>query len=188
MSQPDSIFCQILVRALSGALATGVGLALAYFLVVGRYLQRIEHYKERIRVYKNLDRRAATIGRKIGTLEEGPELLDWFTAEVKEFIEYVHDEDALFVSSSVSDHCRVIRIAFESLLPDQYPEPPMPVKYPSEGLLNLSHEYETLREMIKEELSGGYGRDIRNLGKRLYKWIEGLELRLRALFAGSIRK
>jgi hypothetical protein len=148
----EKIICDFFVRAASGAAALVVGTGLCYRLFVGGYLRSLEHYKERLRVYKALDRCGAEIIRKIGILKRNPQLVDQFSKAVVEFNEYVNGEDRLFMSAVLKAYCRGIIRTLEELMPDQYPEPSRTIEYPQDRLLNVDDQFRRLRRFIEEEL------------------------------------
>lgn len=62
-----------LLRTISGALAFVLGTGLAYLLFISPTLQKIEHYKERLRVYKELYRSAGFLIIVIDKAKSEPE-------------------------------------------------------------------------------------------------------------------
>lgn len=155
MSESD-LMSQFFLRAVSGAVALVVGTGLCYRLFIGGYLRKLEHYKEGLRVYKDLDKRCAKIVLTIGIIRGNPERVDLFSRECQEFNEYVNGEDRLFMSSALRDHCQRITGYFEELMPDRYPEPPDAVGYSLERLLNMESQLKSLRKLIEDEMEASY--------------------------------
>lgn len=152
MSETEQIICQFFVRAVSGAVALVVGTGLCYFLFIGGFLRRLEHYKERLRVYKDLDKRSAKVALNAGILRQEPAWVSRFGQEMDAFNEYVRSEDRLFMSVALRGHCQRVTMTAEKLMPDEYPEPPKTAVYAEERLFNLEKECKLLRAAIEDEL------------------------------------
>jgi hypothetical protein len=174
VSEPEQLICQFFVRAVSGAVALVVGTGLCYFLFIGGYLRRLEHYKERLRVYKDLDKRSARMIANIGILEREPEWVDRYSAKMEKFTKYINSEDRLFMSSGLKGQCQRITGTAMELPPHLYPEPPSIVEYPAAKILKLESEFRLLRELIENEIEATrFG-----VPSELVKWWSGVRRRL----------
>lgn len=173
VSESDLI-SQFFLRAVSGAVALVVGTGLCYRLFIGGYLRKLEHYKERLRVYKDLDKRSAKIVLNVDILRGKPEWIDFFSQESQAFNEYVNGEDRLFMSGALRAHCQRITRTLEELMPDQYPEPPSKVDYPEPRLLNVDSQFKSLRRLIEDEIEATYF----EVPPGVIKWWAGVKRRL----------
>lgn len=173
MSESDLV-SQFFLRAVSGAVALVVGTGLCYRLFIGGYLRKLEHYKERLRVYKDLDKRSAKIVLNIEILRGKPEWIDLFSQEGQAFNEYVSGEDRLFMSGALRAHCQHITRTLEDLMPDQYPEPSRKVDYPEARLLNVDRQFRALRKLIEDEIEATHF----EVPPGLSRWWDGMKRRL----------
>ena len=174
VSEPEQLICQFFVRAVSGAVALVVGTGLCYFLFIGGYLRRLEHYKERLRVYKDLDRRSARMIVTVGILKKEPGWVEQYGVKIEKFIKYVSGEDRLFMSAALKRQCESITRTAMELPPDLYPQPPSIVEYPEARILKLESGFHLLRGLIEEEI------EATRFGAppELVKWWSGVRQRL----------
>jgi hypothetical protein len=142
------------LRAISGAVALVAGTGLCYVLFIGGFLRRIEQYKQRLEVYKRLDKYVAEMIVTISGLRRRSELVDDFSRQTQAFNEYVNGEDRLFMSAALKRKCRNVIRASEQLMPDEYPEPPGTVEYPEPKLLNLEDAVKAVRKTMEDEIEG----------------------------------
>jgi hypothetical protein len=170
VSEPESvctqIFVEVFVRFVGGGLAIVVGTGLAYWLIIGNYLERLERYKEKLRVCKELYGHSRNAIQGIESFQGYPESVNQFSNSMSQFNEYFESENELFIPAAVKEQCQTIVSAQESVVdtvrPDQYPEPGAPVQYSDEKLVNLSNEFRSLNDMIKSETE--------SIGFRVPKW------------------
>ena len=178
VSEPQSVCVQILVRFLGGASAIIVGTGVAYWLIIRTYLEKIEHYKEKLRVCKELYGRSRNAIRGIEGFMGYPESIDEFSTSISQFNKYFEGKNELFIPLDVKERCQIIISVQESVVytveTNQYLETEAPVQYSKERLVNLSNEFRLLNDMIKSE--------IESIGFRVptwfTEWYKGLVPRL----------
>jgi hypothetical protein len=178
VGEPESIWAQIFVRFVGGASAIVVGTLFAYWLVIGRYLERLERYKEKLRVCKELYARSRDAIRGIESFQGYSESVDEFSSIMSQFNEYFESENELFIPTAVKEQCQAVISAQASVVYSvetyQYPKSPAPVQYSEEKLINLTNQLRSLNDMIKRETeSVGF-----RVPKRFTEWYKGLAPRL----------
>jgi hypothetical protein len=178
VSEPESVCAQIFVRVAGGAIAIVLGTWLGYRLVIENYLERLERYKEKLRVCKDLYRLSKKAIQGIEGFQGHPEFVDEFSNSMSHFNEYFESEDELFMPAALKEQCLAIIRAQESVVdtvrPDQYPESGPPVQYSEERLANLCGEFRSLNDMIKSETESIAFR----VPKWFTEWYKGLVPRL----------
>jgi hypothetical protein len=177
VSESDSIISQVLVRFAGGASAIIIGTWVGYRLVIGNYLERLERYKERLKVHKKLYGLSRKVVEEIEGLESVPESLEHLSKIMEKFNSYSKGENDLFMSMNIQNQCRQILSAQETLMeaidPGQYPESEAP-QYPQENVSNLIGEFRSLNDIIKSETTSiGF-----QVPKWFFQWYKGLVPRL----------
>lgn len=142
---------QFFMRTISGAIAFIVGTGVAYALFIGPYLRKIEYFKERLRVYKDVYKRSSDFLVTINRLKKNPAWTDKFGQEGMEFTKSM-DADKLFMSPDVMNSYGRVVEAIEELPPDQYPKPPELLRYPEAKVSKLEHHFRKLHEAIGHEM------------------------------------
>jgi len=158
MSDWEHLVAQFFMRTISGVFALVLGTGLSYFLFISSFLRGLEHYKEKIRVHKELDKRCAEISSHVELLlDEHRESMAPFTEKSAEFMEHVKGSDRLFMSSGVKQQCEAVVESFKELSLGRYPRPPEIPVYPPSGLANVGAALKSLRMQLEEEIYPMHG-------------------------------
>jgi hypothetical protein len=153
MSEWEQLVAHFFMRTISGVLALVIGTTLSYYLVIIHYLRWLEHYKEMLRVYKELDKRCAEMSVHVEILlDEHWDSMTPFAEKREEFVQHVKGADRLFMSSGVKRRCEEVVSSFEELSLDRYPRPPAVARYPSSGLANVGATLRALRGLLEDEI------------------------------------
>jgi hypothetical protein len=166
LSEPESVSVQILVRFFGGAGAIILGTGISYWLIIGNYLERLERYKEKLRVCRKLYGRSRNAIQGIEGFQGYPESIDQFSRSISKFNEYLNGENELFIPSILKEQCQAIiraqELVVETVRPDEYLQSGNPVRYSEERLVSLINEFQLLNDMIKAETE--------SIGFRVPKW------------------
>jgi hypothetical protein len=175
MNECDNLVIQFFLRAISGAVALVLGTGLCYFLFIGRYLRQVELYKERLRIYKDLDRHAARLISSANSLSRSPSsswTIDSFSTDLSEFNENVVGEDRLFMTLEVQTQCHNIVTSQEDLSPPVYPPDALP--YEGKAVRNLENEFRNLRGLIEREIASAHS----GIPTKLNNWLSRVKAKI----------
>ncbi|MFC1834679.1 hypothetical protein ACFL2Q_08090 [Thermodesulfobacteriota bacterium] len=148
------LFDQFFIRTVSGIFVFVLGTGAAYFLFIIPALRQIEHYKERIRVYRNLSRITADLVVTIQVFKTDSSTIDNYTDEVTKLTRQIAS-DKMFMSPGVNnsfqDIVNLVADIAEAPAVD-IPRPPKPLAYPEEELSQLEHLLQQVLKIIRMEM------------------------------------
>jgi hypothetical protein len=145
---------QILVTTITGIICFVIGTGLSYRLFIHRHVRNLEIYKERVKVYKRIDRLITRIVSSTERVMINPSRVGEFSSTLEAFNSYVKGSNRLFMPSTIHRYFFDIIQAQEQVIPSEFSSPTEPQKLSDESLRHLLNVMASIQDSLQKEIQG----------------------------------